>query len=443
MLIPNREIVFTQLLEVEKDMKVSERGSVSLVRHKNTRKRFVYRVFSGDGAVYKRMCTLDCPFLPKIYGIHECNGRVHVLEEYVQGDTLAFLLEGNCLTTDHAKQIMLQLCQALQALHGIGAVHRDIKPENIMIRGDQAVLIDFDASRLCKPQNTTDTQVMGTTGYAAPEQYGFSQTDARSDIYALGILLNEMLTKSHPSRKLAEGSLRHVVEKCIQVNADQRYASVDELMRAVRVSHDSIPNVLKRFLIPAICLLVFIMGYSARSLIQQSPISRVPADIRITQYMDETMVLQDSVWTSPVDGCATPFQGDFDGDGKMERYLFGIDFVDSPHENVVYSDINTNQYGSIMYREIHPCIWRVNDDGSMEPAEDLALYLTDTKTSVWRTSPSQSSDLEIMSTHQTWPGSVMITFYDKDGGTWLYEIHTYLGEVPLYAQAYTLIQFSK
>ena len=91
------------------------------------------------------------------------------------------------------------MCKALWVLHSLGAVHRDVKPENIILRGSEAVLIDFDAARLYKPEESGDTQVLGTTGFAAPEQYGLSQTDRRADIYAVGILMNVMLTGEHPS----------------------------------------------------------------------------------------------------------------------------------------------------------------------------------------------------------------------------------------------------
>lgn len=80
----------------------------------------------------------------------------------------------------------------------MAAVHRDIKPENIILRGSQAVLIDFDAARLHKPEHEADTQILGTTGFAAPEQYGLSQSDIRTDIYSLGVLINVMLTGNTP-----------------------------------------------------------------------------------------------------------------------------------------------------------------------------------------------------------------------------------------------------
>ena len=161
----------------------------------------------------------------------DSGGMVAVLEEYIQGDSLAFLLEGALFTPEEARRITLQLCSALWVLHSLGAVHRDIKPENVIIRGSQAVLIDFDASRIFKNENCGDTQILGTTGYAAPEQYGIAQTDQRSDIYSLGVLLNIMLTGKHPSRELAPGKLGRIVQKCTMVNPKKRYKNVLYLMK--------------------------------------------------------------------------------------------------------------------------------------------------------------------------------------------------------------------
>ena len=107
------------------------------------------------------------------------------------------------------------------------------KPENVIIRGSEAILIDFDASRIFKSDTNQDTQILGTTGYAAPEQYGIAQTDERADIYSLGVLLNIMLTGKHPSKELASGRLGRIVQKCTMVNPEKRYKSVLYLMEAL------------------------------------------------------------------------------------------------------------------------------------------------------------------------------------------------------------------
>ncbi|MDD5953852.1 MAG: serine/threonine-protein kinase [Firmicutes bacterium] len=183
--------------------------------------------------MYRKLLSVSCPNLPKIMEAAEQDGMVAVLEEYIPGDSLAYLLAGACLTPAQARKITLQLCNALWVLHAMGAVHRDNKPENVIIRGSEAVLIDFDASRIFKNDTNQDTQILGTTGYAAPEQYGITQTDERADIYSLGVLLNIMLTGKHPSRELASGKLGHVVQKCTMVNPKKRYKSVLYLMEAL------------------------------------------------------------------------------------------------------------------------------------------------------------------------------------------------------------------
>ena len=156
-----------------------------------------------------------------------------VIEEFIEGDTLGFLLKGALFSQEETKKIVKQVCQALWVLHSIGAVHRDVKPENIILRGDQAVLIDFDAARFHKPELENDTQILGTTGFAAPEQYGLSQSDLRADIYAVGILINVMLTGEHPSRHLVEGKMGRIVDRCTHVNPQRRYKNVLRLMEAL------------------------------------------------------------------------------------------------------------------------------------------------------------------------------------------------------------------
>lgn len=219
--------------ETVKEIKNSERGCVLLLKNRQNGTRLIFRHYRGNGEVYQKLLRISCPNLPQVMEVAESGGMVAALEEYIQGDSLAFLLEGALFTPAEAREIILQLCNALWVLHSMGAVHRDIKPENVILRGSEAVLIDFDASRIFKSENTSDTRVLGTTGYAAPEQYGIAQTDERADIYSLGVLLNIMLTGKHPSKELASGRLGRIVQKCTMVNPKKRYQNVLYLMEAL------------------------------------------------------------------------------------------------------------------------------------------------------------------------------------------------------------------
>ena len=214
-------------------LKQSPRGTVSVVRHKKSGTRYVFRRYSGSGEVYRRLLPVLCPHLPQIMEAAEQDGQTAVLEEYVQGDTLAELLMGARLTEREARQVTMQLCQALHVLHSMGAVHRDVKPENVILRSSDAVLIDFDAARIYKDESESDTQVLGTTGFAAPEQYGIFQSDERADIFSLGVLLNIMLTGKHPSREMAAGKMGRIVRKCTMTAPEQRYQSARALMEVL------------------------------------------------------------------------------------------------------------------------------------------------------------------------------------------------------------------
>lgn len=214
-------------------LKRSPRGTVSVVRHKKSGTRYIFRRYSGSGEVYRRLLPVLCPHLPQIMEAAEQDGQTAVLEEYVQGDTLAELLMGARLTEREARQVTMQLCQALHVLHSMGAVHRDVKPENVILRGSDAVLIDFDAARIYKDESESDTQVLGTTGFAAPEQYGIFQSDERADIFSLGVLLNIMLTGKHPSREMAAGKMGRIVRKCTMTAPEQRYQSARALMEVL------------------------------------------------------------------------------------------------------------------------------------------------------------------------------------------------------------------
>ena len=203
------------------------------LRNKITQRDLVLRSFPHFLAAYEKLQNLRCGNLPEIYDVLEMDDGQIVLEEHIDGITVAQVMESGQYRDSGARKVLLGVCDALAVLHSRGIVHRDVKPENVIIDpSGRVVLIDFNASRMESGSNK-DTVIMGTVGYASPEQLGLSQTDARTDIYAAGVLYNVMLTGQHPSISIAAGKAGRIVRKCTAVNPKERYQSAAELWSAL------------------------------------------------------------------------------------------------------------------------------------------------------------------------------------------------------------------
>ena len=199
------------------------------LRHKEQNKDLVLRQFPQPVPVYEMLCGILSPHLPQVYDVIDTEDGQSVLEEYVDGMTLAQMLETERYRYLGARKVLRGVCQALTILHEGGFVHRDVKPENVLVCPDgRAVLIDFNISRQVT-NASRDTVIMGTVGYASPEQLGLSQSNPRTDIYAMGVLLNVMLTGKHPSEQLARGRAGRIVRRCTAVNPNDRYPSAKRL----------------------------------------------------------------------------------------------------------------------------------------------------------------------------------------------------------------------
>lgn len=165
-----------------------------------------------------------------------CSEEAHllVLEEYIEGRTLDKILDSGQLTSAQAAAYTIDLCHALEELHSLGIVHRDIKPANVMITPEnRAVLLDLSIAREISSEQQ-DTRSLGTVGYAAPEQYGVAQSNCATDLYALGVLLNTMITGVHPAVDIPRGPIRHIVQKATDTQISKRYKSAAAMARALR-----------------------------------------------------------------------------------------------------------------------------------------------------------------------------------------------------------------
>lgn len=183
-----------------------------------------------DISVYRRLLGISSPHICNILDIGEDDGSFAVWEEYCEGMTLAEACEMQ-MSEGRAVDIALSVCEGLYAIHSCGVIHRDLKPENIILSDENSVkIIDYDAARVYKAGSSEDTRLLGTCGFAAPEQFGFGQTDVRTDIFSLAVVLNFMLTGSHPSVKLCGNKhISRVLRKCLAISAEDRYPNVEEV----------------------------------------------------------------------------------------------------------------------------------------------------------------------------------------------------------------------
>ena len=181
----------------------------------------------------KAIAVLSHPNIVKVYDVSFGDRIQYIVMEFIDGITVADAMIGEHYDYPTAKKALIGVCDALTLLHEHRLVHRDVKPENVMVTPDgRVVLIDFNASRQITSAEK-DTVIMGTFGYIAPEQLGVLQSDVRTDIYAVGVLLNVMLTGKHPSEEIVKGRAGHIVRKCTAVNPDERYQSAQKLVDAL------------------------------------------------------------------------------------------------------------------------------------------------------------------------------------------------------------------
>lgn len=207
--------------------------TVYRLRHNTKGKDLVLRSFPQPITAYELLRDVACDALPLIYDTITLDDGQIVLEEFIDGVTIAEVMETGKYRYRGAKAVLTAVCDALTVLHERGCVHRDVKPENVMIdKHGRVVLIDFNVSRQVSDA-TKDTVIMGTVGYASPEQLGITQSDARTDIYAAGILLNIMLTGKHPGKQLASGRAGRIVKKCTQLTPNDRYQTAALLAAAL------------------------------------------------------------------------------------------------------------------------------------------------------------------------------------------------------------------
>lgn len=213
---------------------INSEHHIYLVQDVRTQKFYVKKPLTTYNAeVYRYLQKHPIPNTPKIILAVEDGKILTVIEEYIPGDTLEELLEQQgTLPEDQVIEITAQLCAILADFHSCtpAIVNRDIKPSNIKISPDGVVkLLDMNAAKWSNEHAAKDTVLLGTQGYAAPEQYGFGPSSVLSDIYSVGVLMNVMLTGELPNKRIAGGQLSALIRKCVELSPSGRYQSITQL----------------------------------------------------------------------------------------------------------------------------------------------------------------------------------------------------------------------
>lgn len=163
--------------------------------------------------VWSALTECSSPRLPRVEATYELPEHFVVVYDFVPGRTLSKVIETDGpLAPESAVSLGIELCEAAEELHRHGIVHRDISPNNTVVAADGAHLIDLGIARMRVEGASKDTTSLGTWGFASPEQYGFAQTDARSDVYSIGRVLGFALTGIRPDDEAYEQALKSILE---------------------------------------------------------------------------------------------------------------------------------------------------------------------------------------------------------------------------------------
>lgn len=219
--------IYSELAEVSK-------GKIYIVKSSLDDKIYIKKILESEKhEIYRQIQSLSIPDIAKIYELLVLDDKLIVIEEYINGYSLKEILaESKTIPEAKVIEYTLALINIIEKLHSCPSpiIHKDIKPSNIMINNDGILkLIDFDISRMHRDDKKTDTHILGTYGYAAPEQFGFNQTDLRTDIFSLGVTMNMMLVGKLPTEEIYQGELSKIISKCISLDPDKRFQDVSGL----------------------------------------------------------------------------------------------------------------------------------------------------------------------------------------------------------------------
>lgn len=217
---------------------INAEHEIYMVQHRETHKIYIKKTMSiYNLSVYQQLKANPINGIPRIYEIFEVNDNLCIIEEFISGNTLEELLNNNIsISNDIILDYMRKLCTVVSRLHAQtpSIIHRDIKPSNIIVNeSGNLFLIDLNAAKFMDVNQREDTQLIGTKGYAAPEQYGFGSSSTKTDIYAMGILLNTLITGDNLIKVDRTNIFYPIILKATKLDPSERYSTALEMLQAI------------------------------------------------------------------------------------------------------------------------------------------------------------------------------------------------------------------
>ncbi|MBF4691641.1 protein kinase domain-containing protein [Fusibacter ferrireducens] len=224
----------------------TENSTNYVIKHKVLEKKYLMKVCKNEHQKneYTILSKLSYPNIPTIIDANISGEHTIIIEDYFDGVPIdQFMIKVN----DEEKKsvfeaLFWQIVNTLKYLHNQAQpiIHKDIKPDNVLVSDSgEIMLIDFGSSRFFKEHQSRDTVLMGTQGYASPEQYGFSPTDKRSDLYAFGTMMAEIV--ENLSIEL-DDKMSLSLEKCREIDPKNRFQSVEAMETYIKSTKDKVSN---------------------------------------------------------------------------------------------------------------------------------------------------------------------------------------------------------
>lgn len=213
---------------------INEAHGIYLVQHIENKHMYIKKILDVYNAdVYESLMSGNISYIPKILELIKDDNQLIVIEEYISGSTLEELLEsGYSFSNEEIQDIIIKLCDILSSLHKNTPpiIHRDIKPSNIILTAEKNVfLLDLNAAKYKSEGKDEDTTLLGTKGYAAPEQYGFGLSNPETDLYALGKLMNTLVCGAFQATTVKDSVFTPIIEKCTKLDSKERFHTAEEV----------------------------------------------------------------------------------------------------------------------------------------------------------------------------------------------------------------------